>query len=178
MPNQPVLVVANLGLLEQAAGVIERVSDSAYGVGTPQAKPVGPHFRHVLEHYSCFLAGLASGRVDYDARAREEPLETRRAAARSRLEQLARDLAPIRAEDLDRPLDIRLECGLGGEDQQWSRSTLRRELQFLLSHTIHHFALIGLLLSFHGVDPGEEFGVAPSTLKHWRSQAECAPQPG
>ena len=67
---------------------------------------------------------------------------------------------------------------LGGEEQQWSRSTLRRELQFLLSHTIHHFALIGLLLSFHGVEPGEEFGVAPSTLKHWRSQAECAPQPG
>jgi len=178
MPIQPVLVVANVGLLEQVAELLARTPDSAYGLGTPEAKPVGPHFRHVLEHYSCFVSGLPTNRIDYDARAREEKLETSREIAQLRARGLAEALAPLREEKLETPVEIRLECGLGGEDQQWSRSTLRRELQFLLSHTIHHFALIGLLLTRHGVDPGEDFGVAPSTLKHWRSQAECAPRPG
>jgi len=178
MPNDPVLVVTNVRLLEQASDLLGRMPDAAYGVGTPEAKPVGPHFRHILDHYSCFVAGRPQGRVDYDARTRDPDLESNRGRARQRILELAADLASITAEELDTPVEIRLECGLGDETEQWSRSTLRRELQFLLSHTIHHFALIGLLLARHGVDPGEEFGVAPSTLKHWRHQSACAPQPG
>ena len=46
-----------------------------------------------------------------------------------------------------------------------------RELQFLVSHTIHHYALIGVLLAAEGFDVSlefPEFGVAPSTLTHWK----------
>ncbi|HSM14725.1 MAG TPA: hypothetical protein VLA66_11730 [Thermoanaerobaculia bacterium] len=178
MPSPPPLILANLGLLEQAADLLGRVSDHAYGAGTAEAKPVGPHFRHVLEHYSCFLGGWAAGRVDYDARARESALETRRQSALDRVRELADGLAGLDASRLEDAVEVRLECGLGGEEQQWSRSTVRRELQFLLSHTIHHYALIGLLLARLGIDPGETFGVAPSTLKHWERNAACAPQPG
>lgn len=178
MPSPPPLVLANLGLLEQATGLLLRVSDPAYGAGTAEAKPVGPHFRHVLEHYSCFLAGWAAGRIDYDARAREGALETERGTALGRIRELARGLEALDASRLEDPVEIRLECGVGDEGQQWSRSTVRRELQFLLSHTIHHYALIGLLLARLGIDPGESFGVAPSTLKHWERSAACAPQPG
>jgi hypothetical protein len=42
-----------------------------------------------------------------------------------------------------------------------------RELQYLLSHTIHHYAIIGSILRAQGVEPGPDFGVAPSTLRHW-----------
>jgi hypothetical protein len=178
MPSPPPLVLSNLGLLDQAAELLGRVPDPAYRDGSAEAKPVGPHFRHVLEHYSCFLDGYRSGRVDYDARAREAELETRRETALERVGELARGLRGVDQSRLEDPLEIRLECGLGGEDQQWSRSTVRRELQFLLSHTIHHYALIGLLLARLGIDPGETFGVAPSTLKHWERSAACAPQPG
>jgi hypothetical protein len=53
-------------------------------------------------------------------------------------------------------------------------STVARELQFLLSHTVHHYALIALILRLQGFEPGEEFGVAPSTLAHWRREVVCA----
>jgi len=169
---------ANLALLEQADALIDRLSDPVFATGDGPRKPVGPHFRHILEHYSRFLVGLPGGRIDYDAREREAAVESDRGAARRRIRELMTGLLDLDEATLDAPATARLECGLGEEDEQWSGTTLRRELHFLLSHTIHHYALIGLLLERHGVDPGEEFGVAPSTLKYWQSRTACAPQAG
>ncbi len=59
-------------------------------------------------------------------------------------------------------------------DPDWSRSTLKRELQFLVSHTVHHFALIRALLGGSGIDPGESFGLAPSTAAARRLEASGA----
>jgi hypothetical protein len=69
-------------------------------------------------------------------------------------------------------IEVKLE-GLSNDKgvSDWSRSSLLRELQFLLSHTIHHYSLIVLALRVQGFEPGVEFGVAPSTLKHWRKTA-------
>ena len=52
------------------------------------ARTVGPHLRHVLDHYSALLAGLPDFRVDYDARARDSHLES---DPRSRRRPAARD---------------------------------------------------------------------------------------
>jgi len=169
---------ANLALLEQADALIDRLSDVVYGADGGPARPVGPHFRHVLEHYSLFLAGFADGRIDYDARDRETAIESDPQAARRRVRELVSGLLDLDESAIDTPVTVRLECGLGAEEEQWSGTTLRRDLHSLLSHTIHHYALIGLLLERHGVHPGEEFGVAPSTLKYWQSRTACAPQAG
>ena len=48
-------------------------------------------------------------------------------------------------------------------------STLGRELEFAVSHTIHHYALVRERL--RGVDFDPRFGVAPSTLEYWRTAA-------
>ena len=56
----------------------------------------------------------------------------------------------------------------------WSRSSVLRELDFLRSHTVHHYSLIAMLLRLHEIDPGAEFGVAPSTLRHWEEETLCA----
>ena len=68
-------------------------------------------------------------------------------------------------------LEIRLDPR-GRDEPDWCRSSLLRELQFLLSHTIHHYALIASLLERRGVRVRDElsgFGVAASTLEHWAS---------
>ncbi len=45
-------------------------------------------------------------------------------------------------------------------------STLERELAMLASHTVHHYAIVALLLRIKGVVVPETFGVAPSTQRH------------
>ena len=42
-------------------------------------------------------------------------------------------------------------------------STLARELAFVVSHTIHHQAIIAVLLALHGHAVPERFGHSPST---------------
>lgn len=173
----PVLA-ANLHCLEQAIELVGRLPDGAFA-RTPerQAKTVGPHLRHVLDHYSAFLAGLSGFRVDYDAREREPRLENETAFAISRMREIAGELSLVEEDLLELPIQIRLEAG-GPEAEQWSHSTVRRELQFLLSHTVHHFALIAVLLERFEIAVPDDFGIAPSTLKYWQAQASCAPLPG
>ncbi|MCM2269904.1 MAG: DinB family protein [Thermoanaerobaculia bacterium] len=178
MPPEVSVLAANLALLEQGLELLDGIPDAVFAAASAGVRPIGPHLRHVLEHYSCFLDGVAARRIDYDARPREEALEASRAAARARIAELVGGLTALAGADLDVAAEVRLECGVGAEDEQWSGSTVRRELHFLLSHTVHHYALIGLLLERHGLTPGPEFGVAPSTLQHWRRQTSCAPQAG
>jgi hypothetical protein len=42
-------------------------------------------------------------------------------------------------------------------------STFARELAFVVSHTIHHQAIIGLLMAIHGRPVPDRFGHSPST---------------
>jgi uncharacterized damage-inducible protein DinB len=156
-------------LLRQAVELVELLDDEVLRA-TSDLLPggtVGKHLRHVLDFHEALERGLAAGRVDYTGRARDVEVERdgRVVAARARLaiEWLVR-LGP---EDCSRPLLVLAEDG----DGSWCRSTLSRELRFLESHAVHHFALVAALLRLHGIDPPEHFGVAPSTIAYWRSRA-------
>jgi hypothetical protein len=70
-------------------------------------------------------------------------------------------------------VNTRSVAGADGE-ADWSQSSLKRELQFLVSHTVHHYALIKELLRRTGFDAGTEFGVAPSTIAAARRDPACA----
>lgn len=56
------------------------------------------------------------------------------------------------------------------------RSTVARELLFVVSHTVHHNAIIGAIAALLGVRTPERFGYAPSTIAYLRRGA-CAPSP-
>ena len=53
-------------------------------------------------------------------------------------------------------------------------TSVLRELEFLLSHTIHHYALVAVMARLQGHEPLATFGIAPSTLKYQHAQALCA----
>jgi uncharacterized damage-inducible protein DinB len=151
---------------------VERLSPKLYG-STSSLSPggsVGGHFRHCLDFYGCLLDGLPSGRIDYTARARDRAVESQPQRCIEGFRSVIARLEALRNDDAQRPLSVR---GDGGPDEGtgWSRSTLGRELQFLLSHTIHHFALIGFMLRASGMELEPSFGVAPTTLRHWKATA-------
>ena len=170
-------VEGNLIALRQAVEVLSRLDDAIYATGgaAPGVSPVGVHFRHVFDHYRAFLAGLATDEIDYDARQRQGPLETDRARAIAAAHGFITDLGRLPAELADRPVRVTLRSVAGNDGvPDWSHSSLKRELQFLVSHSVHHYALIKELLRRSGFDAGEAFGVAPSTIAALRHATACA----
>lgn len=121
---------------------------------------IGTHVRHLLDHYHCFFAGLPEGSIDYQARRRGNVLEHDAGAALHEMASI-----PFGSTDLDdgyRRLQVRLEAEAS---LVWSCSTVARELDYLLSHTVHHMAIIACLCRALEVDVEDEFGVSRSTLR-------------
>lgn len=163
----------NISLLEQGVDLLSDIDRALYGPegGT---SGVGAHMRHVIDCYQCFLRGVAREtgapvptlRVDYDARERRAAIESDPDVAIRTMREVADAIVALEADDRQQ-IEVQVDQPPGiDEPTPWQRSSVGRELQFLISHTTHHYALIALLLSRHGVtlDPG--FGVAQSTLAH------------
>lgn len=162
--------------LERIADLLQRLSAADYTQTQSAADPIGKHVRHVLEHYEGLLNGFAGGAVDYEARAREPELENSPEAARHRLRSLQQRLLELPNSGGPGALLIHYtpQCD---ESAAWIASTLERELHFLLSHTIHHMALIGLLARGCGQPVDSAFGVAASTLRYQRTGSAESVEP-
>lgn len=157
---------ANLKLLQQAGQWLDGVTEEEYSrnLAPLGGASCGGHLRHILEFYECLLEGAGTGYVDYDSRRRDTLLESRREAARRKLDTICDRLPSLRPLDT---LWVRT-------DGSCAASSFERELQVVASHTTHHFALLAAATRLMGKDVPQEFGVAPSTLRHWRQKAEAA----
>lgn len=156
----------NIECLRQGISLLQRLDDDLYT--RPNAacfnSTIGGHIRHNTDHYECFLRGYQDGTVDYDGRTRDVRVQNEAQFACDLMQRIISALEELPESQLEQPLQVKMDSG-GADD--WSGSTIRRELQFLLSHTIHHFALIATIARLEGMDAlPPHFGVAPSTLKH------------
>ncbi len=160
---------ALIELLRQAHGLLEALTDDDYASPletTTQATDAtwaspGAHTRHVLDFVDCLLAGIDAQRIDYTARKRDPEVETCRRTGRRRIEGAIEGLERLGDLDGRMPIEVRPEPG-----QDWTRSSLAREIQSVATHVIHHHALIRLTLALRGIETPADFGVAPSTLAH------------
>ncbi len=162
------LIADNIGYLQQAAELLRGLRDDVYGKIIPLAfgSGIGSHVRHCVEHYESFLAGWRSGKIDYDARARDVRVECDRGHALNRIQALIAALRELQEQEEERSVKVKQDSSAAHAAAAWSHSTVRRELQFLVSHTVHHYALIAIILRLHGLEPHADFGIAPSTLKY------------
>lgn len=159
-------VAAAVALLRQGAGIAELAELAGLGC----ADHVGPHLRHVIEHYEALLTGLDRGLVDYDARPRDRQLERDPRLARSRCDSLADRYAGRLAEPWPETLLVACDGGLAGEERYRAGSTPLRELLFVASHAVHHYALLRLALAPQGLTLPDGIGKAASTQRFEREQ--------
>jgi hypothetical protein len=165
-PHARRLLRFNAAVLTQALSLVaahQKPDAPDYGY------PVGAHLRHVIEHYEALILPSEPGVVDYDQRARDRELATKSAVARSRLLLLLCRLAEWSEASLDAPLQVRGLGGLAGDFHFAVGSSLGRELVFVASHAIHHYALLQPYCTRHGISISAEFGRAPSTVAHERA---------
>ena len=165
------LIEHNVLCLEQGINLLQSLSDTEYTAINPPVyeSAIGDHYRHTLEHYISFVEAYATGAIDYDARKRDRRIATDRMYAAIVTETL---ISQMRALTEDRSLRVKVDSsGEEGSQPIWSASSGARDLQYLQAHTIHHFALIALMVRLQGGTVPDEFGVAPSTIAYRRQMA-------
>ena len=169
-PHLDLAVRDNLDALAQGRELLMTLGEAAYVRREPACfnSSVGGHLRHVIEHYDSFLQARRTGAVDYEARARDVRIETEPAYAMERMEQLSGQLASLADDFLENAVEVRSEMVAPAQAAFLNPSSVGRELEFLLSHTIHHYALIAVVCALGGKPTPVDFGVAPSTLRFRR----------
>lgn len=168
--QSPAIVRDLIIALEQGHDLVAALSDDTYRHAPTviKASSIGAHYRHHLEHVQLLIKGFGSEIVDYDCRERDARIEQDRDVALARTKELIEALSTLTEQDLDGSLTIAHRTCV--EDQgRCAPSTLRRELLFLLSHAIHHYALIKIIAESLGSKVPQQFGVMPSTLVHLNS---------
>lgn len=163
-------------VLDDLAQAVQAFSDEQY-VQSPRmgsSGAVGEHVRHVLDHHRALLEGIAGGRINYDQRERGTSIETHRPRALDEIARLQQRVAALEVQhDLQMPLSL---CVLVHPHQEplVIHTTLEREMVFVLSHSIHHHAIIAMAAAHWSVRLPRYFGFAPATIRHLEQQA-CAP---
>lgn len=166
-------LAAATALLDQAAELIWKIDPTSWTQPNPHFRDstLGQHFRHTLDHYSSLLTHTPDHTIDYDSRHRDPTLEASPDAARAKCQELLHKLETL-GKNLppDQPFFVQTSCSLEGEITS-RNSSFGRELQFLVSHTVHHFAIIGAICHRMDIELPPTFGIAPSTLKHRKALA-------
>jgi hypothetical protein len=123
---------------------------------------IGEHVRHCLDHVSVLLTVDPAATLSYDRRHRGTAVEMDPSSAIRQIVECRRVLDTWGGRSLDEPIRVSSLIAASGESVTgWS--TLGRELAFVMSHTIHHQALIAVLLAIGGHGVPDRFGYAPST---------------
>ena len=159
------IIQQNQSLIEQAIQLISAVPTSLYRSCCEEvfSPSIGQHIRHCIEHYDeLFMAWDEVRAIRYCDRPRNMEVETDPQVAVSRLRFIFNQLNRIGEKD------VPLKVSDGGVAAP-SMSSLTRELEFLVSHTVHHFALITVLANKLRIEVPENFGIAPTTLRYRES---------
>lgn len=151
------------GCLTEMASLLERTTDGDF-VTRPRSGvsgSIGAHVRHCLDHVYAVL-DPTGGVVSYDHRRRQTALEENRHLAVAALRAAADRLDGLGPRLPDTAVRLEAQVDRDGGSVQVT-SSMARELVFVLQHTIHHQALVALMLAERGVPVPHLFGYAPST---------------
>lgn len=136
---------------------------------------VGPHVRHVIEHYQAFLAALHGDKcIRYDDRARDLMISDCPKAAFAIIHAIMDQIS-----EFDRRFDgsvcdeimVKFHISRSSDAVRMMGSNIVRELHFVMHHAIHHCAMIRLHLDYMGTPVPADFGKAPATLAFENLQA-------
>lgn len=153
------------GLLAQMRSMIESLDDDTYALPAPgrSSGGIGGHVRHCLDHIGALMQATHTGVVEYDRRRRGTDVESCRAAAIRQIGELTARLATLDTSMLDEPLLVETQIDPSSGAMILTRSSVGREVTFVISHTIHHNAIVAQLLAGRNVALDARFGVAPAT---------------
>lgn len=140
--------------------ILEALSADQYKATPPGPfnSSIGEHIRHILDHYQALMLGTGAAYIDYNQRTRQSSVESDLQLAISYWQQVNQWLSTLAEDEHDKELKVVTEHNV-------VKSTLGRELSFVSSHAVHHFAFIKQLAAAFAITLPPSVGVAPATLK-------------
>lgn len=161
------LIETNILALQEGIKNIEGLESGQYVQGFKPAfeSTIGAHYRHVVEHYRCFFAQMDNRIFCYDHREREQSLECDALCTIEALNELIRQFGEIPIQAFSQAYTL-----VDEQAQAPVETNLHRELLFLQSHTVHHYAIIAAITRALGNQTEADFGVAIAT----RSYQKCS----
>lgn len=168
------LVLANVHLLDQAVAL---ASHFLGHLEVDYGRHVGPHLRHVIEHLEMLCLRTDASQVDYDSRRRDALVERRPELAVDRLQRLRAALCALPPSALGQALEVRGCTGPTGLLRFAVASSLGRELAFMASHLVHHFAIVRPHAEAAGWVAPAHFGKAAGTVAHELATLALPTQP-
>lgn len=128
----------------------------------------GSHMRHIIDHYLALIAGLPSGKIDYDVRHRSSKVALEPKFALDKLAQISYWIKSLESTDLTRSLTLSTEISVHEKKVQSVPTSLARELVFAGSHAVHHYAMIAQIAQQEEIVLPSNFGIAPTTATYLR----------
>lgn len=173
------LIAENTTVLDQLGHLIDQLSRETFArqFKAPGNPTTGRHVRHILDHYTSFLEALKPDRpfLDYENRERNATIEHCPREARAKVSAICNDLKKLENTSHERPVRVHYLTGSGAIAID---SSAGRELTFLTGHTIHHMAIIALLVGDLHIELKDGFGVHPSTQRYQQQSAQHTAERG
>lgn len=158
------LIISSINYnLNNAIALLEIIDTTIYqdeSVG-PYYSSIGSHIRHTLDFFGCIVNGLDSNNIDLTARKRDELLSRNKDLAIEYIYELQEILLSYVGVNTDYLIHVTDDMGQGKVTVDY---TLESILSHANSHAIHHYATIGYILDYLGIEvkiPG--FGYNPTT---------------
>ncbi len=166
------MIPSQLEILEQGIRYLTSITDQQYqSIVRPHfSSSAGAHFRHILDHYLA-LKNMTDGVVDYNVRHRYCQIETDRLAAIQASQELMQWLQGLPLGQMKQPVTVISEISVSEAKSCASPSSFGRELIFVSSHAVHHFAILKIIASLQGAILESNLGLAPATASFQRQQA-------
>jgi hypothetical protein len=165
---------SQLEILAQGRAYLEGVSKSNYSqVITPNfISSAGAHMRHIIDHYQALMVGFYEQKIDYDFRLRGSDIESCPNAALDKISEIESWLTALTDDDFNQSLLLSSEVSIKSKNVQIVSTSLARELLFVSSHAVHHYAMISQISFAQKTALDQNFGLAPSTATFLRENSK------
>lgn len=151
--------------LQKAIYLLTTISEEEYRDNSikPYYSSIGGHIRHIMDMFDCIFQVNEMGEIDLTARKRNVQAEQEIKVGLAYVTSTISKLKSIKNEDLTLQVFVTDDLGLG---KITVPSTLAAILAQANSHATHHYASIGYIINYLGIElPDEDFGFNPTTPK-------------
>lgn len=165
---------SQLEILEQGRVYLKSVTQEEYvEIISPNfISSAGSHIRHIIDHYQSIVAGIETGIIDYDLRLRGSKVEESPQLAIDKLDELADWIKNLSNDDLNKSIKLSTEISTQCKKVHIVETTLARELIFVGSHAVHHYAMIAQITFAQTAKTNTSFGLAPATATFLREKVD------